>query len=181
MGCRDQGTGYQCPAPYRAMKVGPGEDLQLLPGIAGLPTCSLNIHRGVSPPNLCELLPLGTVTLPPPPPPRPFPPAPPPNLGSDPDGNSPRLPKRSEVRLGGRRRRRRGQSGGRDCDHQTTIPFPSPLLWSTRFPFLWTTLALLGQAAPGTRALNWGPFSQPGIFLDFLSFPGRGDWCKPLN
>lgn len=52
VGCRDQGSGYQCPAPYRAMKVGPSEGLQRLPGIAGLPMCSLNIHRGVSPPKL---------------------------------------------------------------------------------------------------------------------------------
>lgn len=52
VGCRDQDAGYQCPAPYRAMRIGPGEGLQLLPGIAGLPMCSLNIHRGVSPPKL---------------------------------------------------------------------------------------------------------------------------------
>lgn len=53
VGCRHQDAGYRCPAPYRAMKVGPSEGLQLLPGIAGLPMCSLNIHRGVSPPQTC--------------------------------------------------------------------------------------------------------------------------------
>lgn len=48
VGCKDQDAERQCPAAYRATKVGPREGLQLLPGIAGVPIASLKIHWGVS-------------------------------------------------------------------------------------------------------------------------------------
>lgn len=182
-GCRDprgrmQGAGCGMQGPGRGMLVPSslpydgGRSRRGSPAAPGHPDVLVKHPPGnLTPPppqNLCELPPLGTVTLSPPP------------LGWDPAGNSSRPPKRPEVRLGGRRSRR-GLRGGRGWDHQAMLPFPSPLLWSIPSPFLPATLARLDQAAPGTGAGNWGPFSQPGIFLDFFSFPAKGDWCKALN
>lgn len=131
VGCGDQDAGYPYPAPYRAMKVGPSEGLQLLPGIAGLPMCSLNIHWGVSPPKLAWAASSGNSH------------AFSPHLGSDPDGNPPRPPKRSGIRLGGRRKRRGQREGETAVTKQwsPSLPLSSGAPASRSSEQLWLSLA----------------------------------------
>lgn len=111
-----------------------------------------------TPRNLCEPFPLGAVTVRPPP------------LWI---GSRWKLIKASWAvgDKAGKEKEERGTTGGKYCYHQVIVPFPS--LWSTSFPFLRATLPLLGQAPPGTSAVNWGLFWQPGIFLELFSSLGK--------
>lgn len=101
-GCRMQGAECGMTVPS-SLPCGEGRSWRGSPAAPGHhePPDVLVQHPpgSFTPRNLCEPLPLGTVTVRPP------------HFGSDPDGNSSSPPGRSGVRLG-RRRRREGQREG---------------------------------------------------------------------